>query len=182
RSTLDGRPKYLYGSAGALYPVQVYLYVRDGRVTGIPPGAYYYHPVRHELARLEPLTAGAALGRSDYGWVNQPTFDQAAFALFLIGDLRAIGPLYGASSRDFCLIEAGLIAQLLDERAPLQGIGLCQVGRCRTATLSSLFRLEPGHVFLHSFLGGGLPGSPAEAASGEETRVEEGNRWEEGEL
>jgi pyochelin synthetase len=176
RSTLDGRPKYLYGSAGGLYPVQVYLWVRDGRVTGVPPGPYYYHPVRHELVPLKPRTAGAELRRTDYGWVNQPTFDQAAFALFFIGDMKAIGPMYGASSRDFCLIEAGLIAQLLEERAPLQGVGICQVGRCRVETLADLFRLEPGHAFLHGLLGGGLPGAASETEMAAEAI------WEEGEL
>jgi amino acid adenylation domain-containing protein len=184
RSTLDAHPKYLYGSAGGLYPVQVYLYARDGRVEGVPPGPYYYHPTRHELAPLTPLTEGAALRRSDYGWVNQPTFDRAAFALFFIGDLRAIGPMYGASSRDFCLIEAGLIAQLLEERAPLQRIGVCQIGRCRVAILNDLFRLEPGHVFLHGLLGGGLPSAVPEldAAARGEAAGEDGGSWEEGEI
>ena len=41
---LDGRPKYLYGSAGSSYPVQTYLYLKPGRVAGVPGGAYYYDP------------------------------------------------------------------------------------------------------------------------------------------
>jgi amino acid adenylation domain-containing protein len=184
RGTFEGRPKYLYGSAGGLYPVQLYVYAREGRVDGLPSGPYYYQPARHELVPVEPRTAGAALGRGDYGWINQPTFDQAAIALFLIGDLRAIAPLYGSSSRDFCLIEAGLMTQLLEERAPRHGIGVCQTGRCRVETLRELFSLEPAHLFLHGLLGGGLAGTAPglgddEAASGDAV---DGDDWEEGEL
>ena len=48
---LDGMalPKYLYGSAGGLYPVQTYLHIKPNRVEGIPGGTYYYHPFDGEL-------------------------------------------------------------------------------------------------------------------------------------
>ena len=40
-------PKYRYASAGSLYPVQTYVYIKPGRMTDLAPGYYYYHPVEH---------------------------------------------------------------------------------------------------------------------------------------
>jgi hypothetical protein len=54
RIKLDEKPKYLYGSAGGLYPVQTYLYIKPGRVEGVDTGIYYYHPVNHGLVLLSP--------------------------------------------------------------------------------------------------------------------------------
>ena len=45
-------PKYLYPSAGSLYPVQTYLYVRPERIEGLAGGYYYYHPAHHQLLPL----------------------------------------------------------------------------------------------------------------------------------
>ncbi len=70
-------PKYRYPSAGNLYPVQVYLVIKPGRVAGLDGGAYYYHPARHELARLDdaaPLGQALARGANPDGWY----YDNAA--------------------------------------------------------------------------------------------------------
>ncbi|NIQ52121.1 MAG: hypothetical protein GWN71_01200, partial [Gammaproteobacteria bacterium] len=68
-------PKYLYASAGGLYPVQAYLQVRPGRVEGLAGGTYYYDPAGHRLVSLKP---GADLGRAIHAPPNQPVFDQSA--------------------------------------------------------------------------------------------------------
>ncbi|MEL6929704.1 MAG: amino acid adenylation domain-containing protein, partial [Cyanobacteria bacterium J06600_6] len=45
-------PKYRYGSAGSLYPVQTYIYLKDNCVTGLEAGYYYYHPQKHSLIAI----------------------------------------------------------------------------------------------------------------------------------
>jgi amino acid adenylation domain-containing protein len=143
-------PKYRYASAGSLYPVQTYLYVKPNRVEGLETGIYYYHPAEH---RLVLLSANFEIDGSVYG-VNQPIFEQSAFSLFLIGQLHAIIPLYGEKARDFCLLEAGYISQLLMETAPEQEIGLCPVGALEFDLLRDSFVLEPSQILLHSLVGG----------------------------
>jgi SagB-type dehydrogenase family enzyme len=181
---LDGKPKYLYASAGGLYPVQTYLYVKPGRVSGLAGGAFYYRPVDH---RLVPLALEAGLDREAYDpLVNRPIFDEAAFAVFLIAQLGAIAPMYGEDSLHYAVIEAGLICQLLETSAPDHGIGLCQIGRMDFERVRGLFALDRTHVLVHSLLGGpvGLdttdrweshpepyPGAAGDAAG-----------WEEGEI
>ena len=149
--TLDGEPKYLYGSAGGLYPVQIYLYVQPDRVEGISGGLYYHHPVEH---RLVELAAGVVLDPSVHAWVNRPAFESSAFSIFLIGDLAAIGPMYGRKSRDFCLLEAGLISQMLEMEAPSCGLGLCQMGSVDLRAFRDELRLGDSHVLLHNLVGG----------------------------
>src|SRR5437667_3161835 len=104
RIELEGFPKYLYPSAGSIYPVQTYLAIQPDGVEGLAAGIYYYNP---ELHQLTLLTQGACLERGIHATVNQSIFDQSAFSLFLIGDLSSISAQYGGAARDFCLLEAG---------------------------------------------------------------------------
>nr|UYH37513.1 amino acid adenylation domain-containing protein [Myxococcaceae bacterium MCy9487] len=144
-------PKYRYPSAGSLYPVQAYLYVKPGRVKGLEEGLYYYHPVEHRLVKH----AGASeLRAAHYGEYNQAVFDAAAFSLLLIGQLDAVEPMYGALARDYCLIEAGYIGQLLMEQAPRHRLGLCPVGSFASEGMQDCLALSPRQTLLHSFVGG----------------------------
>jgi amino acid adenylation domain-containing protein len=140
-----------YPSAGGLYPVQLHLVARPGRVEGLEGGGYYHDPVAH---RLVALPAAEELGRAAYTPENRPIFDRAALACVLVADLDAIEPMYGPLSRDFCLLEAGLIAQLLMTEAPGQGIGLCPIGTVDEAALQRVLDLGPRQRVLHSLLGG----------------------------
>ncbi|HEX8652353.1 MAG TPA: amino acid adenylation domain-containing protein [Pyrinomonadaceae bacterium] len=150
--SVDGRPKYLYASAGGLYPVQTYLHVKAGGIEGLAAGTYYYHPVEHRLVLLAP---DVDLDRSIHEpFTNQPTFDQAAFSLFLIAQLSAIAPMYGEQSIRFVTIEAGLMAQLLETSAPAAQIGLCQIGGLNFERIRHLFTLEASHELVYSLLGG----------------------------
>ena len=146
-------PKYRYGSAGSLYPVQLYLYVQPGRVTGLEAGCYYYHPLAHRLVRLSSL---ATMTREQHGGTNALIFDQAAFSLFLVADYQAIEPMYGRSARDFCLLEAGYISQLLMMECPAQDLGLCPIGGLDFEPLRDACGLTPSQEMVHSFMGGAI--------------------------
>ncbi|MFH0245765.1 amino acid adenylation domain-containing protein [Streptomyces sp. HK10] len=148
-------PKYRYASAGSLYPVQVYLYAAEGRVEGLPGGTYYADPATHELVAVEP---GARLSQDIHVEANRATFAGSAFSVFLVARREAIEPLYGRRSRDFCLLEAGLMAQSLDTAATEGPLGLCQLGLVRsTPGLRAALRLEDGHEVLHALVGGLRP-------------------------
>lgn len=143
-------PKYRYASAGNLYPVQLYLFIKPNRVEGLEAGFYYYHPIHH---RLVLLSAASEIDKAIYG-NNQPVFEKSAFSLFLVGQLSAISPMYGEFAKDFCLLEAGYISQLLMETSSEQEIGLCPIGALEFEGLRNLFDLDGNHILLHSFVGG----------------------------
>lgn len=144
--------RYLYPSAGGIYPVQVYVHVKAGRVEGLAQGLYYYHPIRHELL---PLAADLEIDRSIHEpFVNRPVFDSAAFSIFLIARQSAIQPLYGAHGGPFATLEAGAMMQLLMMTAPGHGLGLCPIGDLAFDRIRAHFRLEDGDILVHSLLGG----------------------------
>ncbi|MEA5617544.1 amino acid adenylation domain-containing protein [Cronbergia sp. UHCC 0137] len=143
-------PKYRYASAGSLYPVQTYIYIKPHRVENLAAGFYYYHPQQHQFIYLSEI---ANIDSSIYG-INQEIFAQAAFSIFLIGNLQAISPIYGDKSRDFCLLEAGYIGQLLMETAPNQNLGLCPIGDLEFDAIREHFILNEQQIFLHGFVGG----------------------------
>jgi amino acid adenylation domain-containing protein len=165
-------PKYRYASAGSLYPVQTYLYAAPGRVEGLEGGTYYYDPIGHRLVAVRP---GTRLDRDIHVPDNHALFERSAFTVFLVAQRHAIEPLYGKRTRDFCLLEAGLMAQVLDGAAADCDLGLCQVGLIRqTAHLREALALDDGHTVLHGIVGGarrtgtqtpGTSGAPATGAT-----------------
>ncbi|MEO1801115.1 MAG: amino acid adenylation domain-containing protein, partial [Cyanobacteria bacterium J06629_2] len=78
-------PKYRYGSAGSLYPVQTYVYLKDNCVTDIDAGYYYYHPQKHSLIAV---SSNKDIDSNIYG-VNQAIVEQANFSIFLVDTIYA---------------------------------------------------------------------------------------------
>ena len=174
QAQVAGEPRRAYPSAGGLYPVQTYLHLKPGRVDGMESGLYYHHPVEQRLVLLAPdLTIDRSVHEP---LINAPVFDQAAFSIFLVAKLAAIEPLYGEHARDFCLLEAGAMLQLLMLAAPAHDLGLCPIGHLDFEPLRPAFELDESHFLAHSLLGGGLasgdgqeegrerPGGPEPAA------------------
>lgn len=153
---LNAKPKYLYASAGGLYPVQAYLYVKADRISDIPAGYYYYDTDQHALVTVGSATAPL---RELYDpIVNRPLFDQAAFALFLVADIATIGSMYPDRALHYATLEAGHMTQLLELQALRAGLGLCQTGGLEQAALQPLLDLGEHSLLLHGLLGG----TPAE--------------------
>ena len=155
RNTFEGVPRYRYASAGGLYPVQTYIYVKKGRIQGCTEGPYYFDP---KACQLVKIASGKRLTEDFYDFfVNRPIFEGAAFAIFLIADFLAVEPLYGSQSESMCLIEAGEMAQELTRAAQQAGLGLCGIGHSDVEHLRLLFNLSQAHRPLYSLLGGVRP-------------------------
>ncbi|MCG8458541.1 MAG: nitroreductase family protein, partial [Holophagales bacterium] len=159
RHESGGLPRYSYASAGGLYPLQVYLWLAAGRVRGLEQGFYYYDPTAH---RLIALPGDELLPPELHFPNNRRMAEESAFTVLLIADLAAIAPLYGHRARDFCLLEAGLMTQLLESSCLGHGLGLCQVGGLLGGDdlLRSALRLGDDHLLCHMLVGG-LPAADA---------------------
>lgn len=148
----DHLSRFTYPSAGSLYAVQTYLHIRGGRCEGLAAGYYYYHPVQNAIFPIAVCDLPTGLHLPS----NQAAYNQSAFSLFLTADLSVVSRLYGSLARDFCLIEAGAMLQLLRSAAPSLGLGICPVGYIPFATVRQHLRLDDTHVLLHSLVGGAL--------------------------
>jgi amino acid adenylation domain-containing protein len=149
---LNNNPKYLYPSAGSLYAVQTYLFIKPKRIQGIDGGIYYYHPVNHHLVQLSSVQY---LDATIYEkLINRPIYQSSAFAMFFIANMDGIAPLYGEYAHDFALIETGAMVQLLMTKAFECNLGICAIGSLDFAKIEKFFDLNEEHLFLHSLLGG----------------------------
>jgi len=151
---IDGSPmpKFRYPSAGSLYPVQLYLVIKNNRVSGLDAGSYYYDPVEHRLIRVGETSDITAF----YPRPNHPLVEAGAFSVLCVADIDAIKPMYGDLTRDFCLLEAGYMGQLLMETAPEAGLGLCPLGFVADEPVRAALGLGANHVILHTFAAGAI--------------------------
>ncbi|GGO45240.1 SagB family peptide dehydrogenase [Streptomyces lasiicapitis] len=110
-------------SGGALYPVDVYTYVR--RVSGLPRGLYRYDPLTHALVGTgRPADAGEALSaHSAHGSV----LDDAAVVVVLAASFRRVQAKYLERGYRIALMEAGHIAQNLQLVAAARTLRACGV-------------------------------------------------------
>ena len=102
---LSGRvlPKYRYPSAGSSYSVRCFINIPK-KVGSIKAGYYYYHPTQHGLYKMA-------------------TEKDEELSLYLKAEWDAIKPLYGDSSEQFALQEAGHMLSLLLAEMEAQGLG-----------------------------------------------------------
>ncbi|WP_063935951.1 non-ribosomal peptide synthetase, partial [Actinokineospora spheciospongiae] len=150
-TTVEGRTRFLYPSAGDTYSVQVYVHIRPNAVEGLAAGAYYYDPTANAL-RL--VNAFPQLDRSHHFFYNRPLFDASGFGIYLIGQTAGIKPLYQDETLRYLTLEAGYLGQTLLLGQAAAGIGLCPIGAVNHDRVTADFALDDGHVFLHGFLGG----------------------------
>jgi amino acid adenylation domain-containing protein len=163
-------PKYRYPSSGSLNPIQTYVHVKANAIAGLEGGFYYYHAVNHHLVRLacQNEMTTAPWGKGD----NPNVFERAAFSLFLVGESKAIEPVYGQEgANQMMLLEAGYMSQLLMEESPTQHIGLCPIGYIDKSA-EQLLELSESQTILHSILGGSVTTQQIECWSATNTQAE----------
>ncbi|MFD3698352.1 amino acid adenylation domain-containing protein [Streptomyces sp. NPDC058646] len=166
RQDESGVPKYGYGSAGGLYPVQVYVHVAPGGVAGVPAGTYYFDPAGPALVGLRQ---DVGYEPDLFGPANRELAGAAGFGIYLVSRSSVISPVYGGLADRFCLLEAGAMAQLLRQRAAACGLALRPVGDVHAEPLRDALCLEEGQSVLHSMIGG--PAVTTQDGAGLEERL-----------
>ncbi|MFN8674492.1 MAG: amino acid adenylation domain-containing protein [Candidatus Sericytochromatia bacterium] len=143
--------KYLYPSAGSLYPVQIYFSLKNNAIENLEEGLYYYHPQKHSIIKITDKEP-----KDLYLSFSKDIYNSSKFSIFLISDLKAIEPLYLTSSIEYSYIESGCITQLLRESAPNYNLGLCSIGQINNEELKNNLNLDEKYLVLHTILGGYL--------------------------
>ncbi len=95
-------------SAGALYPLELYVHVRA--VTGLEAGLYHFGATAGLLQRVRPLADGE-LARA---FVQPDVIGTAAAVILITAVFQRTTFKYGERGYRFALIEAGHVAQNID--------------------------------------------------------------------
>ena len=111
-------------SAGALYPLEIYLVV--GNVTGLSPGVYYYLCDSHKIVMIKPGDTRDALCRAAYG---QTMVRKAPVSIVYSAVFSRTTNRYGQRGRDrYVCMDLGHSAQNVYLQAHALGLGTCAVG------------------------------------------------------
>lgn len=111
-------------SAGARHPFECQVLVRD--VTGIKPGLYYYHPVKHCLVLIndDPATAEAIYEAC----MRQEMVKTAPATLILSAVPYRTSWRYGQRGYRYLYLDAGHVGQNIHLAAEAIGGCACMIG------------------------------------------------------
>lgn len=124
-------------SAGALYPIVLYLVVE--KVESLQPGIYRYSPEKHEITRLKDgkflkQLADAALGQS--------CVEECPAALIIVANYEKLRFRYRERSERYAHIEAGHVAQNVYLQAETLGMGTVNIGAFYDTDVATVAGLE----------------------------------------
>jgi SagB-type dehydrogenase family enzyme len=139
RTTSLGQTRELRAvpSAGALYPIEIYLAVR--RVQGVPQGVYHFSPRAHILEKLVPGDPTPALSRACH---YRESMEEAAIVIVFAGVFERTKRKYGERGYRYVLLEAGHTAQNLVLAGAALGVGCMNVCGFYDERLNDLFSLD----------------------------------------
>ena len=120
-------------SAGALYPITLYLVTKEG--------VYSYLPAGHKLVQLTSEDRRVALGEAA---LQQPWVATAPATLVIAGDPDKLRGKYGARSERYLCLEAGHIAQNVLLEAVALGLGSVPVGAFSDSAVTKAVGLPAG--------------------------------------
>ena len=127
-------------SAGALYPLEVYIFA--GGVTGLDAGVYKYAP-RHILERVIAKDRREELARAA---LNQSFIATAPVAFLFSAVFARITNTYGERGRRYVFMEVGHAAQNLCLQAVAQGMGTTVVGAFQEDRVATMLALAPNEL------------------------------------
>lgn len=128
-------------SAGALYPLDIYLLV--GNVTGIPPGIYHYQPREHKLIQIYTGDKRQDL----YEAALQQSSVKDAPTVFVISAVyeRTTGK-YGQRGIRYVHMEVGHAAQNVYLQAESLGLGTVFIGAFYDDEVKGILRLSEEEI------------------------------------
>ena len=138
--------RYYYASAGGLYPLDIYLYVKENRVEGVAKGLYYYNPIDNSINLIDDE---CEITKESHYFTNQAIFGDSAVSIFIIYNAEVTMPKYGGMGYVYSFIDAGLLVGTLTAVGELNNIGVCSIGDMNFKKIEKYFKLNHNQVLIH---------------------------------
>lgn len=135
-------------SAGALYPVEVYLLVNS--VEGVEPGVYHYCVKDHALELVRAGVLGEDAIRA--AW-NQSMAGESGVTFFLSVVFERCARKYGERANRYVYMDAGHVSQNIYLQATSLGLGSVAMAAFDDAACNALVGLDGDReriVYLHA--------------------------------
>ncbi|WP_455212746.1 SagB/ThcOx family dehydrogenase [Kaarinaea lacus] len=123
-------------SAGALYPLEVYIAV--GKVDGLTAGIYHYYPDEHKLVNTYDGDFRNAIFSAA---LQQPWVKQAPIVIIITAKYSRTTGKYGKRGIRYVHIESGSVAQNVYLQAAAIGLGTVVVGAFDDESVANTLRL-----------------------------------------
>lgn len=125
-------------SAGATYPIELYVASADGVV--------HYRPASHQLKPHLDEDVRDALRRQA---LDQEMITEAPVTFIIAATVERTSRRYGGRAERYCYIEAGHIAQNMLLQAESLGLGGVPIGAFEDRRVTSLLKLPRGQRVLY---------------------------------
>jgi SagB-type dehydrogenase family enzyme len=140
----DARDRRTAPSAGALYPLELYLVA--GNVEALPAGVYQYRPARHTLSRVAVGDKRGGLARAA---LRQTCVRDAPAVIIMTAVYERTTWKYGDRGKRYVHMESGHAAQNIYLQAVPLGLGTVTVGAFSDGKVKQILDLPENEVPLY---------------------------------
>lgn len=130
-------------SAGALYPLELYVVARKDGVDGLHEGVYHYEPRGHRLTLLRDGDSSSDLEAATW---DQEIVNGAAATIVITGVFSRTTEKYGRRGNQYVFQESGHAAQNVFLQATALGLGTVVMGAFSMRAVSKTIGLERGET------------------------------------
>jgi len=120
-------------SAGALYPLEVYLVVRENGVEELAAGVYHYEPSKH---RMKKIRDGDHMGKLQEAALGQESIGMSAICIVISAVFSRTTPKYGKRGLQYVHQELGAAAENVYLQATALGLGTVIMGAFTESAVS----------------------------------------------
>lgn len=129
-------------SAGALYPLDIYLILGKHSPPSLGPGVYHYQPERHALRRLSDKDILRKLAEAS---LHQYWMAEASGMIVITAEYKRITGKYGNRGIRYAHIEVGHVAQNCFLQGESLGLGVGIVGAFDDESIIQILNIPKTH-------------------------------------
>ena len=133
-------------SAGATFPLEIYLFVGD--VEGVKPGIYKYNPFFHSIVCL---IEGDKRKELCFAALNQDSIKKAQVVIVIAAVFERTTKVYGNRGVMYVHMEAGHCGQNIYLQAEALGLGTVAIGAFRDSEVKNILPMEKNEQPLYIF-------------------------------
>ena len=126
-------------SAGAVYPMELYISVREEGVHELESGIYRYNSKQHSLQKISDSDITDKLSSACF---NQKFIQQASFNVLIASDNSKTNELYEERGDRYVFMEAGATTQNIYLEAVDLNLGTVVIGAFDDQKVKALFEID----------------------------------------